>query len=187
MEMPLPKTRGSKLEETVKAQLHLDSVANPKFACEDILNLPDRDYKDQNTKAIRNRFIYLQNLKVKDPQHYWVLYAQANKAAGLSGPYRDCDIEEEEESNEDEPPHHTPAAQSSRERLRQTTPTTNISTPPPRLSNSKKKTMSGSRVKSSPAASSFAYNTMFDTLEAAETSGMFSLVVLFVCLLFLSF
>jgi len=176
MEMPLPKTRGSALEETVKAQLHLDSVANPKLSCEDILNLPDRDYKSQNTKAIWNRYIYLQNLKIKDPQHYWGLYTQANKAA-LSGPYRDT---EEEESNE-EPP-HTPAAQSSRERRQQTTPTTNISTPPPPSSNSKRKTRSGSCMKSSPAA--FAYNTMFDTLEAAENSGIFSLIVLFVCLLF---
>jgi len=131
MEMPLPKTRGSALEETVKAQLHLDSVANPKLSCEDILNLPDRDYKSQNTKAIRNRYIYLQNLKIKDPQHYWGLYTQANKAA-LSGPYRDT----EEEESDEEPP-HTPAAQSSRERRQQTTPTTNISTPPPPSSNSK--------------------------------------------------
>jgi hypothetical protein len=179
MEMPLPKTRGSKLEETVKAQLHLDSVANPNLSCEDIINLPDRDYKNQNIKAIRNRFLYLQNLKAKDPQHYWGLYAQANKAA-LSGPYRDT----KEEESDEEPP-HTPAAQSSRERRRQTTPTTNFSTPPPPSSNSKRNTMSGSRMKSSPAA--FAYNTMFDTLEAAETSGMVLLVVLLCAFFFLSF
>jgi hypothetical protein len=186
---PLPKTRGSKLEETIKAQLHLDLEANPQFTIQELFYLPDREYKSQDNKAVRNRHIYLKNLKTKDPQHYWLLYSQAHKEA-LSGSYRDT-VEEE---SDEEPPPQTPAAQSSRERRRKTTPTTKIASPPP-LSNSKKnKNMSAVPSKKLDSASpapaplaSFAYNTMFEKLEDAEASGMFSLIILVVPLLFLSF
>jgi hypothetical protein len=107
MEMLLPKTRRGKFEETVKAQLHLHFAANHKLSCEDILNLPDREYKSKNIKTIRNRHSYLQNLKTKDPQHYWILLSEANKAA-LYGTYRDT----VEEASKEELPHTHYAAQS---------------------------------------------------------------------------
>jgi hypothetical protein len=71
----MQKTRGGVLEATVKAQLHLDLVANPNFSCDNILNLPDKEYKSQNVKAFWNWHSYLRNLKTKDPQHYWLLYS----------------------------------------------------------------------------------------------------------------
>jgi hypothetical protein len=181
MEMSLPNTRGGVLEETVKAQLHLDFVANPQLSCEQIINLPDREYKSQNAKAVRNRYLYLRNLKTNHPQHYWSLYSAANKAA-LSHPYSEDIVEAEIV----EDPPSTPAAQSSREQRRwKTNSSPNLSTPPP--SSNSKKTMSGSRATlSSPAALAFAYNTMFDTMEEAETAGMFSLIVLLLCAFFFS-
>ena len=186
-EVLLTKTRGGALQETVKAQLLLDFEANPHFSINDILNLPNREYKSSNNKAVWNRFSYLWNLKTSDPQHYWSLYAKANKAA-LSGPYRDT-VEEESEEIDKEPP-STPTAQSSREQRHQKTTTTNILTPPCSSNLKQKKNMSGSRVKLASLAAplAFAYNTMFDTLDEAEAAGMFSLIVLLVvCLLFLSF
>jgi hypothetical protein len=48
--------------------------------------------------------------------------------------------------------------------------------------------MSGSRAKLASPAGAFAYNTMFDTLEEAENSGTFSLIILIVvCLFFFPF
>jgi hypothetical protein len=167
--VPLPKTRGGVLEETIKAQIHLDFVANPNLTCEDIINLPNRDYRSQNAKAVRNRHTYLKNLKTKDQQHFWLLYSQAHKSA-LSSPYRDT---VEVESDEEEAP-STPLREPRRKNH-------------PRSSNSKKNDMSAPRGKlSSPAGSAFAYNTMFDTLDEAEAAGMYALIALVVrlwCLL----
>jgi hypothetical protein len=157
----LPKTRGGVLKEVLKAQLLLDIVANPNLSCDEIVKLPDREYKYNNIVAIRNRFHFLGTLKVKNPQQFWTLFSAANKSA-LSGPYRDT---REEESDDEEPPSNPPA------RSRQSI----ISTPPRSSSNSSKKSMSGSRAKvtSSPAATSaFAYDTMFESLKEAEDSGM---------------
>jgi hypothetical protein len=158
----LPKTRGGVLKEVLKAQLLLDIVANPNLSCDEIIKLPDREYKYNNIVAIRNRFHFLGRLKVKSPQQFWTLFSAANKSA-LSGPYRDTS---EEESDNEEPP-STPLAPRSRQ--------STISTPPRSSSNSSKKNMSGSRAKvaSSPAVTlAFAYDTMFDSLREAEDSGM---------------
>jgi hypothetical protein len=181
-ETALTKNGRGVLQETIKAQLLLDFEANPKLAFQEIVNLPDREYNSLNIKAVKNRLNYLRSLKTKEPPHYWTLFANANKAA-LSG------LGTAEEETDEEPP-STPTAQSSRERQWKTPPSTTTKIPtPPRSSNSKKQNnMSGSRAKLASPASAFAYNTMFDTLEEAETSGTFSFIILIVvCLLFLFF
>jgi hypothetical protein len=161
------------LKKVLKAQLLLDIVANPNLSCDEIVKLPDREYKYNNIVAIQNRFHFLGRLKAKNPQQFWTLFSAANKSA-LSYPY--CNTREEE-SDDKEPP-STPPAQS-----RQSI----ISTPPRSLSASNKKNMSGScaKVTSSLAVSAFAYNTMFDSLKEAEDSGMLpSINLLLVHLLF---
>jgi hypothetical protein len=159
------KTKASNLNETLKAQLHLDIVANPTYSCDDIINqIPNRDYK-AHTRAVQNRYAYLQKKKVNDPQNYWSLYAIANKDA-VHGGAKSVDAEESIE----EVPSTPVSAHASPSERHVTTPTIHISTP-----HSSNNMYSGSRGKSSasPAAGSFAYNTMFETLEDAELAGMF--------------
>jgi hypothetical protein len=159
-------------------QLLLDIVTNPRLTCDAIVNLPDREYKSQSISALRNRINYLVRLKKNDPSNFWALYSAANKN-------RDTVVEEE--SNHDEEPPSTPPARSHR-RSQQRTPDTILSTPPPRpSSNSKNKNMSGSRKKdptSSATSTTFAYNTMFESLKEAEDTGMLSLINLVLVHLF---
>jgi hypothetical protein len=158
---------GGVLPHEVKAQLLLDIVTNPLYTVDQIAALPEREYKDYIV-AYKNRFYYLLKLKRTDPKRFWALYSKANRSSALSGDYRD---KAEEESDDEEPP--SPST-------RPPTPDTIVSTPPRRPKSNAKKTtnMSGSRAKiTSPpaAASAFAYNTMFNTMEEAEATGMFSL------------
>jgi hypothetical protein len=161
-------TRGGVLGDLIKAQLHLDIVANPKLSCDQIINLPDREYQAQASKAIRNRHLYLRNTKVKNPQHYWKLYSEAHKLAIGHAPDPSSGEESEEESEESDK--EEPA-------------TTTMLVSPPRNKSNKNNTMSrSSATKSatkSPAASAFAYNTMFDNLEAAEAAGTSILLLAF--------
>jgi hypothetical protein len=168
------KTRGGVLPELVKATLLLDIVTNPDFSCDKICNLSDREYNNYEISSIRNRFHYLTRKKTRDPKEFWRLYSEANKFA-LSAPYRDT---VEEESDDEEPPSTPPATPPAQSSRRQRTPDTSTipSTPPPPASslNSKnKKTMSGSARKKYPpsASSTFAYKTMFESLDEAEANG----------------
>jgi hypothetical protein len=156
-----PKRRGSALPELVKATLLLDKVANSDFSCDEIARLPDREYNNYTIQSIRNRFNYLTTKRKNNPKQFWELYSDANKFA-FPATYRDT-VEEE---SDDEV---TPPAQSRRQR---TPDTTILSTPPPSSRN--KKNMSGSARKKDPpsASSTFAYNTMFESLEEAQENGM---------------
>jgi hypothetical protein len=164
-------TRGT-LAEVVKAQLLLDIVTNPLFTCDQIINLPDRDYKSQSITAIRNRINYLVRLKKNDPSNFWLLYSAANKTS-LSGPYRDKEVEEESVDSDDEETPSTPSR-----RKTQRTPAT-ISTPSSSSNSTNKMSGSRSKITSPPATSAFAYNTMFESLKEAEDSGELSLMSIF--------
>jgi hypothetical protein len=162
------KPRGGALPELLKATLLLDKVANPELSFSNIIKLPDREYNKYDSNSIRNRFNYLSTKQNDHPLEFWKLYSKATHLAvppASPAPYHNT---LEVESNDEEEP-DTPPAQSRRQR---TPDTTILSTPPPSSKN--KQTMSGSarRNDTSSASPSFAYNTMFATLEEAQDTGM---------------
>ena len=125
-------------DELVKAQLLIDSEANPELNWTEVQALR-REYQGEVSAACRNRFQYLRNLKVKKKGTYWTVYTEAlnlvrqSKLAPSSklAPKQEAeDEEEEEEEDEDEDQYQDEIKKSSELYSTAALPSSTIASPP---------------------------------------------------------
>ena len=133
------RTVAKGLDELLKAQLLVDSEANPELNWTEIQALR-RDYRGEVSAACRNCFQYLRNLKVKKKGTYWKVYTEALNLvceSKLAPRFRDTkqetedeDEEEEDEEDEDEDQYQDDIKKSSGFYSTAALPSSTIASPP---------------------------------------------------------
>ena len=133
------RTVAKGLDELLKAQLLVDSEANPELNWTEIQALR-RDYRGEVSAACCNRFQYLRNLKVKKKGTYWKVYTEALnlvRESKLAPRFRDTkqetedeDEEEEDEEDEDEDQYQDDIKKSSGFYSTAALPSSTIASPP---------------------------------------------------------